>query len=222
MVYETPRSIGQVAKALSDAFHDFAHYNKPDPVDELVFILLSLLTQESVYLRVYYRLCCRFPDWSNLDLVDVSELEDLLGEGGLARQKARHLQAIARRLKQDFGCVSLDHLDELDDETCEAYLRQLPGIGTKAARCVMLYSLGRQVFPVDTHCWRVARRLGWITTETNEPTSAWSAQLESLIPPEHRFSLHVNFVSLGRQICVPGRPACERCPIRPWCPTGSG
>ena len=61
-----------------------------------------------------------------------------------------------------FGRPTLAPLKRLSDMEVEGVLLSLPGVGVKVARCVLLYSLRRDVFPVDTHCWRVTCRLGWV------------------------------------------------------------
>jgi endonuclease III len=108
----------------------------------------------------------------------------------------------------------------MSDEEAEAFLLSLPGVGKKVARCVLMYSLGRQVFPVDTHCWRIAQRLGWVrpTQKDKHCAPRDMDRLQSKIPPELRHSLHVNMISLGREICAPTSPRCDECPISAWCP----
>jgi endonuclease III len=107
----------------------------------------------------------------------------------------------------------------MSDDECEQFLLGLPGVGTKVARCVMMYSLDRQVFPVDTHCWRICRRLGWVrrTTPDGNCSRRDADRLQSRIPPELRRSLHVNMVSLGKRLCLAGSPRCDECPIGRLC-----
>lgn len=109
---------------------------------------------------------------------------------------------------------------KMGDAEAEAFLLSLPGVGKKVARCVLMYSLGRQVFPVDTHCWRIARRLGWVRPIQKDKHCAPRDmdRLQSKIPLELRHSLHVNIISLGREICTPTTPRCNECPISAWCP----
>ncbi|MEZ5304792.1 MAG: endonuclease III domain-containing protein [Verrucomicrobiales bacterium] len=103
-----------------------------------------------------------------------------------------------------FGKLSLADLRRLPDGEVEAFLTSLKGVGKKVARCVMMYSLDRQVFPVDTHCWRIARRLGWVrpTQKDGHCSERDMDRLQERIPPARRYSLHVNMVSLGRGFCL--------------------
>lgn len=92
-----------------------------------------------------------------LDL-PLPRLQDLIRHAGLSNHKAPRIQAILRRIEQDFGQLSLDDLHAMSDQPVEDYLTSLLGVGLKTAKCVMMCALGRrQVLPVDTHVARVAR-----------------------------------------------------------------
>jgi endonuclease III len=91
-------------------------------------------------------------------------------------------------------------------------------VGPKVARCVLLYSLDRQVFPVDSHCRRVLGRLGFLPPRVDIKAS--HDFLQAIVPTEIRRSLHVNLIHHGRQICVPRTPDCGRCALLSLCPTG--
>jgi len=111
--------------------------------------------------------------------------------------------------------LSLTALDDLSLEAAQDYLRTLPGVGPKTAACVLLFSLGRPAFPVDTHVWRVTRRLGLIGARVS--ADAAHAALLALIPPEWRHTMHVNLITHGRRVCHAQRPACLICPLRAEC-----
>ena len=141
--------------------------NKSDPLDELVFIILSQMTTGPSYERVYDRLKSAMPDWQLLTETPIADLSSLIADAGLSGQRASRLKLIATRLTQDFGEVSLATLVDYDDKTAQRYLTSLPGVGVKTAKCVMMYSLGRQVLPVDTHTARIATRLGLVSPRTH-------------------------------------------------------
>jgi len=84
----------------------------------------------------------------------------------------------------------------------------------------MMYSLGKKAFPVDTHCWRISRRLGWIKSNDKHKfcTSRDMDYLQKMIPPKFRLSLHVNMISLGRDTCLARSPNCDNCVITEYCP----
>ena len=188
--------------------------NKSDPLDELVFILLSQMTGSVSYERVYDRVKSEIPDWELLIEIPVSKLENLITEAGLFRHRATRLKHIAKRLSKDFGKVSLDALFDYDNEDAQDYLMSLPGIGVKSAKCVLMYSLGRQVLPVDTHTARVAYRLGLVSS--NEPLVV-DKEISVVVPRELRFDFHVNAVAHGRAICEARKPRCDSCVLFSLC-----
>jgi endonuclease-3 len=89
------------------------------------------------------------------------------------------------------------------------------GVGPKTAAIVLLFSLGRPAFPVDTHIYRVTGRIGLRPEKmTVEETHKY---LEKLLPPETYYAAHLNIIRLGREICAARKPACECCPLREIC-----
>ena len=209
----------KVARALKKEYKDFAHHNKKNLLDELLFILCSVKRSEAVYRRAFRSLKQAFPTFGALSKASKKELLSKVDWGGLQNQKAASVKALMAAIVDRFGRPSLSKLKYLNDEECEEFLSSLPGVGKKVARCVMLYSLDRKVFPVDTHCWRIADRLGWIkhSGNGNYCSSATMDQLQEMIPPNLRFGLHVNMVSLGREICMARNPKCDGCPIGKYC-----
>jgi endonuclease III len=218
-----PPHVYDVAETLKARYRDFAHYNRRNPLDELLFIMCSVQTDERKYRAAHRQLRRRFPRFAMLAEASVDDVAETINGGGLANQRARAITEIMASVVERFGRPSLADLKSLPDAECEALLTSLPRVGKKTARCVMLYSLGRDVFPVDIHCWRVATRLGWFrpTRPYNGCSKTYRARLEDelqdMIPADLRFSLHVNFVSLGREHCAPRNPNCGSCPIRRYC-----
>lgn len=145
----------------------------------------------------------------------MARLTALIKDAGLSGQKAPRIQEILRRVKSDVGQTSLSWLRDLPDARVETYLTSLPGVGTKTAKCVMLFSLGRQVLPVDTHVWRVSRRIGLVAED--EPLARADEALEAVVPGPDRLSLHVNGLIHGQRTCRPVAPRCSTCPVRRLC-----
>lgn len=217
------QNIEAVARALSDSYSDHAHGNKVNPLRELIFIICSVQTNETLYRSTYRKLMSTFPTSGQLADATEDEIAAAIAHGGLSRQKARTIRTILSRLVSDFGTPTLSPLRAMTDAECEHYLESLPGVGRKTARCVMMYSLGREVFPVDSNCWRICRRLGWV--RPTRPDKSCSPRdmnrVQNGVPPNLRLSLHVNLVSHGRECCLPSHPRCDSCCIRQFCPTGS-
>ena len=95
-------------------------------------------------------------------------------------------------------------------------LISLPGVGPKTAACVLLFSLDRPYFPVDTHVHRVSIRLGLV----GERATAVQAQaaLQEAVPPELVYDLHMGLIRHGRAVCVARRPLCSECVLADLCP----
>lgn len=212
-------SIVPIARELRKRYKDFGHYNRKNPLDELLLILCSVKRGEKVYLRAFKSLKQAYPTFEKLNQASGKELTKQIDWGGLQNQKARSLKKITTAITKKFGKLSLAPLRKMTEGECEEFLCSLPGVGKKVARCVMLYSLGTKVFPVDTHCWRVAKRLGWIKANGKHKfcTSKDMDTLQDMVPPTLRLSLHVNMVSLGRELCFAPTPKCHQCPIAQYC-----
>ncbi len=191
--------------------------NKEDPLDELVFILLSQMATAPSYERVFDRVKNAIPDWRMLAETPVERLTTLIQDAGLGGQRAARLKQIAARLVEDFGEVSLDEVAGYDDERAQEYLRSLPGVGLKTAKCVMMYSLGRLVLPVDTHTARVAIRLG---LAADGSAMSIDQGLAAVVEPARRYDFHVNAVAHGRSVCRAPRPRCGECVLAWLCPVG--
>lgn len=214
------KNVWEVAHLLKVRYGDFNHHNRKNPLNELLFIICSTQTDEKKYLDTYRRLRDAFPRIEQFIDASESEIADAIKSGGLYNQKAAAIKGVVTELSYQFGRPTLAPLKLMSDEQCESFLLSLPGVGKKTARCIMLYSLGRQVFPVDTHCWRISIRLGWISPSCSNGRCYPKDMdlLQEKIPASLRHSLHVNFVSLGREICKDRNPDCLACPIFHLCP----
>ena len=209
--------IGEIERRLRMAYGQPRHFNPTDPLDDLIFLVLSRMTQEIKYVRTYSRLRNSLSTWHAVRDAPPDELEGLIHEAGLSRTKTAQIQEILREIEAREVGLSLNRLRDMESSQIEAYLTSLPGVARKTALCVMLYALGRDVLPVDTHVWRVAQRLGLA------PEGAWSEgrgrAFEAAVPRELRGSLHVTMVAHGRQVCRARAPVCESCALVDLCPT---
>lgn len=210
------RRAQKTVELLANAYKSPRHGNKDDPLDELVFILLSQMTTGPSFNRVYDRLKAEYPNWELLIKLPLKRLTSLIKDAGLSGQKAPRLKSIFKKLKDDFGSVTLAPISHMTDSEAEKYLTTLPGVGMKTAKCVLMYSLGRQVLPLDTHVWRLTRRLGLVADDI--PYQKAHAAAELVVRPADRYSLHVNGVAHGRAVCLALRPRCGSCSLRRFCP----
>lgn len=184
-------------------------------IDEVVATVLSQHTSDVNSERAFAQLKKRFPSWEQVLDAPAEEVADAIRSGGIADQKARRIQQILAAIEEREGRIDLDRLHSLDDEAVESYLISLPGVGPKTAACVLVFSMGRAAFPIDTHVHRVAARLGWIPPKTTAEKAY--RLLAPRVPAEIRYDLHVALISHGRTVCRAQRPRCDICVLRDTC-----
>jgi endonuclease-3 len=205
-------------KIVCNQFHE--EYGTPrfgnphDPVDDLVYLILSTRTSMYVAQRTYNSLKQRFEAWEVLLETDAEALYNTLKPAGLARIKTEQIRKTLQRITTDFGTASLAEIRSSTVVEKLEYLTALPGVSGKVARCVMLYAFGDNVLPVDTHVHRVSRRLGWTKRSRADQCHE---ELEALVPSNYRYQYHVGCIAHGQKLCEPRTPACERCMIQDTC-----
>ena len=213
----------EVARILSLLYGTPRLGNKEDPVDELVYIILARKTREGAYQDTYKKLKHAFPSWDRLLSAPRRRVEKLVYSGGLAAKKTDSLFGALGRLKETFGTCTLGPASDWSDAELSQFLCSLPEIEEKSAYCVMMYSFDREVFPVDTHVGRVLTRLGPYRELGLDLEGLDHKQLQrvlsDLVPPNLRYSLHVNLLAHGREVCTAQRPKCEQCELRNFCAT---
>jgi len=192
--------------------------NRKDPLEEAIYILLSFQTNLSRFRQTFGRLQRSFRTFDDLDRAPVRQVAMLLRSGGLHHQKARIIKRLLREVRKAAGTLSLDFLQKLTDQEAERSLVHLPGISWKAARCILLYSLGRNAFPVDVNTFRILKRTGVLPLDAVYRAKPLHDALQSAVAPDRRKALHVNLVIHGQRTCIPLQPKCSTCDIRRLCP----
>jgi endonuclease III len=215
------QDVSRAALRLEMTYPDANLGNPPNPLDDLIYIILSGQTNEILYQNTFKVLKSAFPRWAGLAGASVSTIADIIKNGGLARQKAEYIKAIMQRLEADWGRPTLAPLRRMTDAGAEKYLTSLPGVGIKTARCVLMYTLNREVFPADVNCLRIMERLGWVKWEGRRAELLADAA-QDLIPPQLRRTVHVDLIQHGRAICTLSEPACEKCCLRDLCHYSGG
>lgn len=185
-------------------------------LDELIATLLSQHTSDLNSGRAFASLRRRFRSWEDVASATDAAVADAIRAGGMADQKAPRIRRILATVQDREGTADLSRLRTLDDGAVREYLTSLPGVGPKTAGCVLLFSMGRPAFPVDTHVHRVAGRLGWIPPRATAATA--QQLLEESVPEAIRHPLHLALVAHGRQVCRSRAPRCEGCVLRFECP----
>jgi endonuclease-3 len=189
--------------------------NPLPPLDELVSTILSQNTNDANRDRAFQQLRQTFPTWEQVRDAPAEDVIRAIRTAGLAAQKGPRIQKALRKISAERGALELDFLRDLPLADARAWLLNLKGVGPKTAAIVLLFSLGRPAFPVDTHVHRVSRRLGLIA----ERVSAAQAHtlLEELAPPAWYYALHLNLIRHGRQVCRARKPRCEECVLNELC-----
>lgn len=190
-------------------------WQESDPVSTLVSTILSQNTNDVNRDRAFSRLRDRFPTWNAVRSAPLEDLIDAIRPAGLAPTKAPRIQGVLSRIAEEREEFSLDFLSGLPLEDARRWLLAMPGVGPKTAAIVLLFSLGRPAFPVDTHIHRVTRRLGLIPVKTTREKA--HDLLERLVPPEIYYAFHINLIAHGRAVCHSRNPECAVCVLRSHC-----
>lgn len=208
---------GTIADRLVEAYGVPHLGNFDDPVDEVFYIMLSARTTDSQYRRSYGILRSRFSTLQALAEADLSEIASCIADSGLANKRAAHARNMASALLK-CGEDASARIRGMPAREAYDFLVGLPGMGPKSAFCVMMYSLGHDVFPVDVNVQRIAARVGAIRTGLKH----YQAQqlLPPLVPDGRSKELHIGMVVHGRRICLPRIPRCKECMISDLCATG--
>ena len=189
--------------------------NPLPPVDELVSTILSQNTNDINRDRAFNSLRKRFPSWEAVRDAEPALVIDAIRQAGLANLKGPRIQAVLREVTAQRGSIDLEFLRDLPPDEARTWLTQFKGVGLKTSAIVLLFSLGKPAFPVDTHIYRVTGRLGLRPSKMNVEQA--HPYLEALFPPETYYAVHLNLIHLGREICQSRRPLCPDCPLQNLC-----
>lgn len=176
-----------------------------NPEDTLIATLLSAQTTDVQVLRVYPVLRKKFPKLSDLAKAHVRDIKACINSVGLYRTKAKAVKALAQKLINEFNGKVPSSMEELIT---------LPGVGRKTASVVLSFSFNKPAIAVDTHVFRIAKRLGW--AKGKDPKNV-EQELMKAVPQKLWSEINRTMVPFGRDICKAPKPQCWRCPVRQWC-----
>lgn len=185
----------------------------PDPLDTLIATILSQNTNDNNSYKAYKNLKQKFSNWNQVLNVKRSAVEKIIKAAGLAKQKSAAIKNVIKELVRE-NDLKLNKVKQFESVEAIAYLTSFQGIGVKTASCVLLFSLGRNVCPVDTHVHRTVNRLGIVSEKTPDKTFH---TLNRILPEGIAHSFHTNLIRLGREICKPAKPLCSICPLNKIC-----
>jgi endonuclease-3 len=191
-------------------------WRNPLPVlDELISTILSQNTNDLNRDRAFNQLKQRFDTWEKVRDADIGDVIEVIRTAGLANQKGPRIQKILRQISNERGTLDVQFLKDLSSDEARSWLMRFKGVGPKTASIVLLFSLGKAAFPVDTHIQRVTGRVGLRPDKMNNVQA--HRYLAELFPPETYAAAHLNIIRLGREVCHPRRPVCEICVLQSLC-----
>ena len=209
--------IAAIDKALKAEFQahtapiiDLIEAQTHDPFCVLVGTILSARTKDACTAGAVRRLFAtgrnpaRFAP-EDLERLSTEEIEKLIFPVGFYHDKAKHLKALPKVLKEKFGGVLPNTVEEL----CE-----LPGVGRKTANLTVAVGFDLPAICVDVHVHRISNRLRLVKTKTPLETEM---ALRKLLPVKYWKTWNSHLVSFGQTRCGPVRPKCEGCPIARYC-----
>lgn len=185
------------------------------PLDMLIATILSQNTNDQNSYRAFTQLREKFPTWEDVLNARTSAIISAIKTGGMANQKSVRIKNLLKEIKNRYGTLDLTFLKKKTNQEIFDLLISLDGVGTKTASCVILFSLRREIFPVDTHIFRICNRLG-ITSNSKTPDQTYE-YMQPLIPEGKAYSFHTNLIRFGRKICKANNPLCGGCPLYDEC-----
>lgn len=186
------------------------------PMDELVSCILSQHTSDANSLPAFFRLKEELPSWDAVVEAGESRVAKVIRNAGLANQKAKSIIGTLCAIRERTGAYDISHLSDLGTAEALDWLVGLPGVGPKTASIVLCFSFGRDCVPVDTHVYRVGKRLDLIPGEMS--ADAAHAELRQRVPPGLAYRFHMALIRHGRSVCRAPKPRCEGCRLREQCP----
>lgn len=175
------------------------------PFELLVAAILSAQSTDKQVNRITARLFGKHNSPQEFALLTPEELGEEIKSVGLYRNKSRFIIEASRDIVNIHGGRV---------PTTRGELEALPGVGRKTAGVVIGVAFGGSALPVDTHVYRVVRRLGLSTAR--DPVKV-EADLSACIPPEQRMPFHHRLITHGREICMARKPSCQKCCLRDYC-----
>ena len=179
--------------------------NFADPYQLIVAVVLSAQCTDKRVNMVTPELFLRYPTPEKLGAAPVEDILELIHSVSYPNSKARHLQALGRKLCDDFGGKVPGTVEEL---------MTLPGVGRKTANVVASIIYDEPVIAVDTHVFRISHRLGLSCGKTPYEVEK---DLEKNIKVDHRATAHHWLILHGRYTCTARSPKCAGCGLQQWC-----
>src|SRR5918993_1216911 len=216
------RRIGQILALLEQA-----HGPRPIPpdgrrkcLDELIASMLAQNTNLANAHSGYKQLRRGFTSWTAVMNAPVDAVQRTIAVCGLARLRARRMQALLRAIKARHGKLDLQFLADHDPQSAFEYLTSYYGIGPKTAAYTLLFSFNMPLFPVDRGIHRMSKRLNIVRPKAGEAETGQTIERTLPAPATQCFPLHVLMFAHAKKYCRPRNPKCRQCNLASVCPSG--
>lgn len=201
-----------------------------EALDVLVETILSQNTTDKNSHQAFLNIQSRWASWRDVANANTADLEAAIKVGGLSKAKAKNIQTILKSLIADRHFTptpgsaepSLDYMSGMSTEEIKEALMSFNGVGPKTAACTVLFGFCRDSFPVDTHVFRVASRLGLVKGAAAKSRETAQEELEKTATDGTKFDLHILMIEHGRSVCHPNKPQCCECVLADICPSAKG
>ncbi len=174
----------------------------------LIAVVLSAQCTDKRVNMITPALFAAYPDAATMAAAEDAEVYEYVKSISYPNAKARHIVELSRMLMSDYGGEVPTDMNNL---------LRLPGVGRKTANVMLAVAFGGEAMPVDTHIYRVAHRLGLVSSRCDTPLKVERA-LVSHIDRHELGRAHHWLLLHGRYICKSLKPLCDECPFTSFCP----
>ncbi len=209
------KKTAEVCKRLIENYGTIIVQRNLKPIDELVLTILSQNTNDTNMLRAYASLKAAYPTWEEVLKVSEEDLGQAIRSSGFFRVKAQRIKATLSEILERVGKLDLSHLEHMSVKDATDWLTSLHGVGPKTAAIVLLFCFGMATLPVDTHVWRLSKRIGLIPPETSREKA--QVLLEEIVSNDCIYSMNHNLIKHGREVCLARTPHCSECFLQDLC-----
>jgi len=201
------KTILRIIDILQKEYDISGYSNRGDAFEILIGTVLSQRTKDEVTWVRNKELMKKANTPQKILKLTEKEIAEIIYPVGFYKQKASRIKEISRILVEKYGDKVPNNREEL---------MGLPGVGGKTADCVMCFSYGEQVIPVDVHVEVMSKRLG--IADWKDKPEIVRKKLHEIIPKNKRNLINSLFVEHGKRICTTRRAYCEKCAIEKYCP----
>ncbi len=205
--------------ALTDFLEKRYRIKIPKRRDVLEVFIKTILSQNTNDLnrdRAYENLRKRYKTWEELRRASLKEIQETIKEAGLPKQKARTIKRLLNKIYKKWGSFKIaKYLYQMEKDEFMNFFLSIKGIGIKTASVSLLFGCGKPAFPVDTHIYRVTKRIGLIGKKVSREKA--HILLDAVFPDEKKLYLHLQLIEFGKEICKARTPLCHKCGISSIC-----